>query len=71
MMSLFGHFRVKERKNKVRAAKACIDYCYIVGKRELLHLLNHSRAKPIIGKQGVSAPCDHNLGIQHCGALTG
>jgi len=64
---LAGYFRVEQRKNKVRAAKACIYYCYIVGKREHLHLFYHSRAKTIIGKQGVSAPCNNDLRIQHRG----
>ena len=30
------HFRIQECKNKVRAAKAGIYYCYIVGKCVLL-----------------------------------
>jgi len=62
-----GLFRVEQRKNKVRASKTCIYYCYIVGKREILHLFNHSRTKAIIGKQGVSASCYYDLWIQHRG----
>lgn len=58
---LLRHFRVEQCKNKVRASKACIDYCYIVGKLEHLHLLDYCRAKTVIGKQGVSTPCYHDL----------
>ena len=61
------HFRIKECKNKVRCTSTAIYYCYIVGKRELLHLLNHSWAKAIIGKQGVSAPHYYDFRIQHRG----
>ena len=56
---------IEEGKNKVRAAKARIDYCYIVGKCELLHLLNYRRSKAVIGEQGVSAPRNYDLWKQH------
>jgi len=65
------HFRVEQRKNKVRASKARIDYHYVVGKREFLHLFDYCRAKAVIGKQGVSTPCYHDLRIQHQVTLTG
>jgi len=55
------NFRVEQGKNKVRAAKACIRYCYIVGKFEIVHLFDYCRAKTVIGKQGVSTPCYHDL----------
>ena len=65
------HFRVEQCKNKVRAAKARVHYHYIVGKREFFHLFDYCRAKAVIGKQGVSTPCNHDLRIQHGGLLTG
>jgi len=61
----FCHFRIKEGKNKMGAAKARINYFYIVGKCEFLQLLNDRWSEPIIGKQGVSTPCDYDLWIQH------
>jgi len=67
----FCHFRIQKGKNKVRAAKACIYYCDIVGKCEFLQLLDNRRSKTIIGKQGISAPCNYDLGIQHQVTLTG
>lgn len=65
------HCRIEQRKNEVRASKACIHGFYIVGKTEALELLNHCGTKPVIGKQRVATPCDHDLGIQHAGILTG
>ena len=59
----FCHFRVKEGKNKMRAAKACIYYAYIVGKCEFLQLLDYRRSESVISEQGISAPCNHDLWI--------
>jgi len=62
----FRFFRIYQRKNKVWAAKARVNYLYIVGKCIFrLYLIDYCRTKTIIGKQGISAPCDHDFRVQH------
>jgi len=68
---LLCHAWVEQCKNEVRASQACIHGFYIVGEVEALELLDHFRSEPVIGKQRVATPCDHDLGIQHAGLLTG
>ena len=64
------HFRVEQGKNKMGGTKAAVLYFHIVGKRELLQLFSYSGSEPVIGKQGVSTPYNHDLWIQHLCTLT-
>ncbi len=62
--------RVEERKYKMRAAKARVQYLGMWRQFEFQELLYHCRSEPVIPIQGISTPRHYDLGIQHM-RLTG
>lgn len=66
-----GLLWIEQSKDKMRTAKARIFGFDIVGEVEMGESFYHGGTESVIGKERISTPCDHNLGIQHARDLTG
>jgi len=56
---------IDQGKNKVRTAKSGVHYLYRIGKFEASEFLCNRGTEPVIGKEGISTPCNHNFRKQH------
>jgi len=68
---LLCDFWVEQGKNKVRAAEAGVHRLDIAREFETKEFLNNRGSEPVIGKEGISTPCNHNFRKQHQVTLTG
>jgi len=65
-----GLLRIKKSKDEMRTTEARIFGFDIVGKGDMGERFHYGRTESVIGKERISTPCNHNLGIQHARDLT-
>jgi len=61
----FRGTRVEESEDEMGSAKSCVDDLDSFRERQFLELFHYGGAIPVVCEEGISAACNHDLGIQH------